>query len=335
MKGDLLIFTFGETNGHVAIYLGGDRMIHAPHTGATVSITGVPWGNVTHIRRVIGAAQVGGGAPSNGKGATQNTLGTSSSGANIGSSGGGPYWSGQGVTYFSGGDPTATASENNPSAAAPAGASPKATGGKPAPKGSVKGWIDQALTILGKDRNSFESGLYNLIMHESAGNPRAQNNWDSNAKAGHPSKGLTQTIDSTFNQFSIKGHKDIWNPVDNIIAGFRYAESRYGDKMLMGGGRHDSKGNYLGYSEGAWRINKDQTANIHEGEMILPKAMAESMRTAIREGFTGSGAGGSAPIQVTMNVTINGASEKSATELVRKFEQTVTRARSTQTIRRR
>ena len=51
---------------------------------------------------------------------------------------------------------------------------------------------------------------------------------NSNADAGHPSKGLMQTIDSTFNSYKLPGHDNIYNPVDNIVAGVRYALSRYG-----------------------------------------------------------------------------------------------------------
>jgi hypothetical protein len=51
---------------------------------------------------------------------------------------------------------------------------------------------------------------------------------NSNAAAGHPSKGLMQTIDSTFNSYKLAGHDNIYNPVDNIVAGVRYALSRYG-----------------------------------------------------------------------------------------------------------
>ena len=51
---------------------------------------------------------------------------------------------------------------------------------------------------------------------------------NSNAQAGHPSKGLMQTIDSTFQAHALPGHGNIYNPVDNIIAGVRYALSRYG-----------------------------------------------------------------------------------------------------------
>lgn len=51
---------------------------------------------------------------------------------------------------------------------------------------------------------------------------------NSNAAAGHPSKGLMQCIDSTFNSNKLPGHDNIYNPVDNIIAGVQYSIHRYG-----------------------------------------------------------------------------------------------------------
>jgi hypothetical protein len=51
---------------------------------------------------------------------------------------------------------------------------------------------------------------------------------NSNAKAGHPSKGLLQTIDSTFSSYMLPGHGDVWNPIDNAIAAIRYMFARYG-----------------------------------------------------------------------------------------------------------
>lgn len=117
------------------------------------------------------------------------------------------------------------------------------------PTGKIKDWIVKALGII-KEKLSLSKGVYNIIKHESGGNPRAINLWDSNAKAGHPSKGLMQTIDPTFNAYSIKGHKDIWNPIDNIIAGTRYAISRYGRSWLEAGGNRDKNGNYIGYEIG-------------------------------------------------------------------------------------
>ncbi|GAA2391661.1 transglycosylase SLT domain-containing protein [Nonomuraea africana] len=109
---------------------------------------------------------------------------------------------------------------------------PPAAGGGPAPTGKIKEWIEQATAILAEQGYPVSkmnaSDIWMIIQHESGGNPHAINNWDSNAAAGIPSKGLMQTIDPTFNRWALPGHKDIWNPVDNIIAGVRYAIERYG-----------------------------------------------------------------------------------------------------------
>jgi TP901 family phage tail tape measure protein len=101
-------------------------------------------------------------------------------------------------------------------------------------KENVMGWINQAIDILGDAAGGYPKQVWAprdfvIAMRESGGNPRAVNLWDSNAKAGHPSEGLMQTIQSTFNAYKIKGHDDIWNPVDNVIAANRYIKARYGD----------------------------------------------------------------------------------------------------------
>lgn len=64
---------------------------------------------------------------------------------------------------------------------------------------------------------------------ESGGNPNAINNWDSNAKAGHPSQGLMQTIPGTFASNAGKyAGNGIYDPYANIYAGLNYAGRRYG-----------------------------------------------------------------------------------------------------------
>lgn len=122
----------------------------------------------------------------------------------------------------------------------------------PPPTGEVRDWITEALRILresGVDISSIDpADLAAIIQHESGGNPHAQNNWDSNAAAGHPSKGLMQTIPSTFNAYKLPGYDDIWNPVHNIIAAVRYALNRYGsiDKVPGVAGLENGQG-YVGY----------------------------------------------------------------------------------------
>ena len=114
-------------------------------------------------------------------------------------------------------------------AAAPMG-TPSATGG-PAPSPQVNGWIDQATKILeaqGVPASKLSpQDIWIIIQHESGGNPTAVNGWDSNAAAGTPSIGIMQTIGPTFNAYALPGHGNIYNPVDNIIAGVRYALARY------------------------------------------------------------------------------------------------------------
>ncbi|AIJ26952.1 transglycosylase SLT domain-containing protein [Amycolatopsis methanolica] len=108
------------------------------------------------------------------------------------------------------------------------------SGGPPSsqPPGNVRQWIEEAIRILQAAGVPVTEAdidkIWTIIEKESGGNPNAINLWDSNAAKGHPSKGLMQCIDSTFNAHKLPGHDDIYNPVDNIIAGVRYTFSRYG-----------------------------------------------------------------------------------------------------------
>jgi LysM repeat protein len=95
--------------------------------------------------------------------------------------------------------------------------------------GDLNDWINRALTILHAHGYSVSyHAIYETVMNESSGDPRAVNNYDSNAAAGHPSIGLMQTIQPTFDEYALPGYRDIYNPVDNIIAGARYAAAVYG-----------------------------------------------------------------------------------------------------------
>lgn len=91
--------------------------------------------------------------------------------------------------------------------------------------------IAQALKLAGHQVTDSEIKYARAVVNqESSFNAGDTNHWDSNARAGHPSKGWAQVIDSTFRQFHVPGHGDIWNPVDNLAAGIRYADSRYGNR---------------------------------------------------------------------------------------------------------
>lgn len=71
------------------------------------------------------------------------------------------------------------------------------------------------------------------INQESGGNEHAQNNWDSNAQAGHPSKGILQYIDSTFAAYALDDHKDIWKGFDQLLALFN--DSTWRTDLVSGG----------------------------------------------------------------------------------------------------
>ncbi len=140
--------------------------------------------------------------------------------AGSGSAGSGSSGSGSGPVYTTASISGAGSLGDGPTPSAP---------GAPA---QVNGWIGQAVKILeahGIPASKLSpQDIWIIIQHESGGDPNAINNYDINAQEGHPSIGLTQTIQPTFNSYALPGHGDIRNPVDNIIAGVRYALARYG-----------------------------------------------------------------------------------------------------------
>ncbi|MFF0532430.1 transglycosylase SLT domain-containing protein [Nocardia amikacinitolerans] len=141
------------------------------------------------------------------------------------------------------GSPSDSSYSGGPSSSAPTG---------PMPTGDVAKWIEDAKKILiemgYKPEEIDERAIAMIIQHESGGNPYAENRWDSNWLAGHPSKGIMQTIDSTFNAYKAPGHDDIWNPVDNIVAAVRYSIDRYGSvSNVPGVVAVGQGGSYQGY----------------------------------------------------------------------------------------
>lgn len=74
------------------------------------------------------------------------------------------------------------------------------------------------------------AGMNVLIGRESGWNPNAQNNTDINAQMGDPSRGLAQTIMSTFMAYHANGTSwSIFDPVANVAAAIRYIVARYGN----------------------------------------------------------------------------------------------------------
>ncbi|WP_330333914.1 LysM peptidoglycan-binding domain-containing protein [Streptomyces sp. NBC_00536] len=95
---------------------------------------------------------------------------------------------------------------------------------------NLDGWIRQSLEIMAQHGiPGTYDGIHRNVLRESSGNPLAINNWDSNAAAGIPSKGLLQVIDPTFRAYHVPGTAaDSYDPVANITAACNYAAARYG-----------------------------------------------------------------------------------------------------------
>ncbi|MDA0252834.1 MAG: DUF4226 domain-containing protein [Actinomycetota bacterium] len=102
-----------------------------------------------------------------------------------------------------------------------------------ATSGGPTAWAIKALAVNGitdpRAVRNWLPGLLTMGKRESDNNPLAQNNWDSNARNGIPSKGWMQTIEPTFNAHWRPGtSRNIFDPVANAAAAIHYVMSRYG-----------------------------------------------------------------------------------------------------------
>lgn len=182
-----------------------------------------------------------------------------------------------------------------------------------------RGMVEQALGIMNITPNA---GLINDILRrinqESGGNPRAVNNWDVNAQRGDPSKGLLQTIGSTYRSYAHpKYNKGVFDPLSNILASMRYAIARYGSLQAA----YNRKGGYAGgglvkamkMDNGGWLPKGDsmirnatsspERIRTMDEEMFLQRSMAMSNREydAQREN------------KVQIDIQVNGATDPNAT----------------------
>lgn len=149
-------------------------------------------------------------------------------------------------------------------------------GNHPAASSQLREWILTALKKTGNPSN-WLGPMTTLVMRESSGNPRTVNTWDSNAAAGHPSKGLAQTIGPTFNSYHEPGTSwDIFDPVANLSAALNYIRARYGS--IYNVQQADPNKPPRGYASGttgaapgwAWVGEKGgELVNFHGGEQVL------------------------------------------------------------------
>ena len=140
-------------------------------------------------------------------------------------------------------------------------------GGKNSSPKAVQAWkpeVKQALGLAGLPQTSaYINAWLRQINTESTGNPKAVGPGSSE---GNP-KGLVQVKPGTFNAYKLGGHGNIFNGLDNLIAGMRYAKARYGK-----GGMLSRIGVGGPYANGGL-VTKHQVAEIGEGnkpEMVIP-----------------------------------------------------------------
>lgn len=121
----------------------------------------------------------------------------------------------------------------------------------PGQGGNFDGWWAEAIAVAGPHWDQYREAVRAVAQHESGMNASAVNDWDSNAAAGSPSKGLLQFVEPTFRQHAWPGHTDWLSPVDQILAFFRYVPSRYGSIWNHPGlqGLQSGSG-YVGYAAG-------------------------------------------------------------------------------------
>lgn len=142
--------------------------------------------------------------------------------------------------------------------------------------------ITQALQLLGLSQG-YVNGLMWAAYNESGYNPNAINLTDSNAAAGDPSRGLLQTIGSTFSSYMLPGHGNIWDPLDNTLAAIRYMLQEYGSIDAVLNSRMNT---WRGYAVGtnnarqglAWvGENGPEIVDFGGGETVYTSGQSRSM----------------------------------------------------------
>jgi len=153
-----------------------------------------------------------------------------------------------------------------------------------------RGDVLRALAMEGLPLNLASRVLYQM-QTESGGNPNAINLTDSNAAMGDPSRGLLQTIMSTFRAFHWPGTSwNIYDPLANIAAAINYAVHRYGPSLMSGG---MGMGSGHGYDDGGWLVGplnrtRKPEAVLNPGQSAAFLNLAEAAHRLSRGGGAGA-----------------------------------------------
>ncbi|WP_218086531.1 phage tail tape measure protein [Staphylococcus sp. HMSC056G08] len=168
-------------------------------------------------------------------------------------------------------------SESNSAAIDPEPWLAKNGAGAGAPGGSgynnARKAILKAQSILGGRYRAgwITNEMLRVAQRESNYTSNAINNWDSNARAGTPSKGMFQMIDPSFRAYAKAGFSNPLNPTHQAISAMRYIVGKW--VPIMGSWRAAFKraGDYAYENGGLSTTHK--LAQISEGnkaEMVVP-----------------------------------------------------------------
>ncbi|WP_270916642.1 peptidoglycan DD-metalloendopeptidase family protein [Staphylococcus saprophyticus] len=137
-------------------------------------------------------------------------------------------------------------------------------------KGKWKGTVKKALKMNGLPTSAkYVNAWLKQIETESSGNAKAMGGTDGLADGR--AQGLVQVKPGTFNANKFKGHGNIMNGLDNLLAGIRYAHRKYGN----GGLGVVGKGH--GYATGTNNARRGLHQVFEEGGEIMQMRGGETV----------------------------------------------------------
>ncbi|MBC6389199.1 hypothetical protein ERK14_06575 [Lactobacillus kunkeei] len=184
------------------------------------------------------------------------------------------------------------------------------------PGGSgVQRWrkiIEQAASFMGQNLSGRDINLVlSRIARESGGNPTIkQQVSDVNSAAGHPAQGLLQYVPSTFASWAVKGHTNLLNGFDQLLAMFN--DSNWRSDIANNGGwgptGHRARKTGGPVSRGQWyKVNE-------EGQELFKPSVDGQVVNHNDSKRIINGANKPINIKTTMNVTINGNADSKGIE---------------------
>ncbi len=269
--GDLLFN--GSPAHHVAMAIGGGKLIEAPRTGLNVRIRSYKPGEFTNARRILGSV---GNMDSVSTDPTAEG-GLNEQGSTVGGNIGGAYGGTSELAAIMaalGGGSAGGAMPLSASSTSTSGGT-ESTGtsdaGKDAPK-NVKANValgKKMAAEMGWTGNQWEA-LYKLWMGESG-----WRHWADNPNSD--AYGIPQAMSNIHKETATEAWRT--SPSKQIAWGLKYIKGRYGSPAKAWSFWNSKNPHW--YDAGAWNLEQDTTARVHKGEMILPAKQAESVRNAI------------------------------------------------------